>query len=388
MRELDTYLKYGINIEFAGKLIRQGLSISKIKKLPSADLISIYGLDSSEVQYLKKLFIRQPIPDDVLNELLENNNYVCCVCKGVKSDSYVIHHITPYSMTRDNSYSNLAVLCPADHDLAHREGIGLTSKLTPKQIINAKTKWEKDVKKYNSIKACISGTYSHVEYCNIERIIDLCIQTHGCIPKVELTDYLIENEILLPSGLINDTKLSKDYPNRVISPLNFFAGGGAAFLREYCFQLFQSVLNNKEIFDLDILLNKTALTKNNLIGTMCIYIGGIYGTTPKIPVTIDSSPVKMYIRRKPFYVTWIIDPRLMTSNTATIRIGGHNIHFICGTIRSIDTIIIKGEKFIHYDIRPYVMGAPSIHFNRRPNISYRNDNDMVDLLSFFDDEEL
>lgn len=84
MKELDTYLKYGINTEFAGKLMRQGLSISKIKKLPSADLISIYGLDSSEVQYLKKLFIRQPIPDDVLNELLENNNFVCCVCKGVR----------------------------------------------------------------------------------------------------------------------------------------------------------------------------------------------------------------------------------------------------------------------------------------------------------------
>lgn len=100
MKKLDTYLKYGINTELAGKLMRQDLSISKIKKLPSTDLISIYGLDSNEVQYLKKLFIRQPIPDDVLNELLENNNYVCCICKGVKSDSYVIHHITPYSMTR------------------------------------------------------------------------------------------------------------------------------------------------------------------------------------------------------------------------------------------------------------------------------------------------
>lgn len=385
MKKLDTYLKYGVNTELASRLMRLNLSISSIKTLPSKDLISISGLDANEVQYLKNLLTRQPIPDDVLNELLENNNYVCCVCKGVKNDGYVIHHINPYSITHDNSYSNLAVLCPADHDLAHREGIGLTSKLTQKQIIRAKTNWEKDVKKHNSIKACISGIYSHIEYCNIERIFDLCIQTHGCIPKVELTDYLIENEILLPSGLVNDIKLNKDYPNRVISPLNFFAGGGAAFLREYYFQLFQSILNNKEIVDLDDLLNKTALTKNNLIGTMCIYIGGIYGTTPKIPVTIDSSPVKMYIRRKPFYVTWIIDPRLMTSNTATIRIGGHNIHFICGTIRSIDTIIIKGEKFIHYDIRPYIMGAPSIHFNRRPNISYRND--MVDLLSFFDDEE-
>lgn len=386
MKELDTYIKYGVNTELAGKLMRLNLSISNIKTLPFEDLISIYGLDANEVQYLKKLFIRQPIPDDVLYELLENSNYVCCVCKGVKSDGYVIHHINPYSITRDNSYSNLAVLCPADHDLAHREGVGLTSKLTQKQIIHAKIKWEKEVEKHNSIKACISGTYSHIEFCNIERILDLCIQTHGCIPKVKLTDYLVANEILLPTGLVNDAKLNKDYPNRIISPLNFFAGGSAAFLREYYFQLFTSVLNNKKIFDLDNLLNKTALTKTNLIGTMCIYIGGIYGTTPKIPVTIDAPPIKMYMRRKPFYVTWIIDPRFMTSNTATIRIGGHNIHFICGTIRSIDTIIIEGKQFIHYDIRPYIMGAPSIHFNRRPNISYRNDNDMVDLLSVFDEE--
>lgn len=384
MKALDTYLKYGLSTEVASKLMRLDLSISNIKTLPAKDLVSIYGLEAEEVQYLKKLLTRQPIPDLVLNELLGNNNYVCCVCKGIKSPAYVIHHINPYSMTRDNSYSNLAVLCPADHDLAHREGIGLTSKLTKKQIIYAKAKWEKEVEKYNSIQACISGRYSHIEYCNIERIFDLCIQTHCCIPKVELTDYLVANEILLPSGLVNDAKLNKDYPNRVISPLNFFGGGGAALLREYYFQLFQSILNNKKIVDLDSLLNKTALAKNDLIGTMCIYIGGIYGTAPKIPVTADASPVKMYIRRKPFYVTWVIDPRLMTSNTSTIRIGGHNIHFICGTIRSIDTIIVKGENFIHYDIRPYIMGAPSVHFNRRPDISY---SDKVDLSDFLDEDK-
>lgn len=33
MKKLDTYLKYGINTELAGKLMRQDLSISKIKKI-------------------------------------------------------------------------------------------------------------------------------------------------------------------------------------------------------------------------------------------------------------------------------------------------------------------------------------------------------------------
>ena len=385
MKTRDTLINYGINSELASTLIAKGLTVTDIKTLSIPKITSLYGLEATEVEYIKKLLKRQPIPENTVMSLLEKNLYTCCVCHGLKSDAFVIHHINPYSISRDNSYENLAVLCPSDHDLAHREGIGITTKLTQKQILQAKAKWETTVEKQNAINACMSGKYSHIEYCNIERIIELCVQTFGDIPKVELTDQLIHSGILLPSGLVNDKELNKIYPSRIVSPLNFFAGGGAVVLRQYFFQLFQKIIKEKGILDLDTFLNKTAVMNGGLEGKMCIYIGGIYGKAPKLPVTKDTPPIIMYIRRKPFYVTWTIDPRLMTSNTTTIRIGGHNIHFICGTIRSVGPAEIKGNKFIHFDIRPYIMGFPSIQFNRRPYISYRDDS--IDLSDFFDEDE-
>ena len=385
MKSLESYLKYGISSELAQKLNSRNLSISNIKTLSVKILISQYGLELDEVKSLKKLLVRQPIPEDTVIDLLENSSFVCCVCHGVKSTSYVIHHIEPYCKSRDNSYSNLAVLCPADHDLAHREGHGLTLKLTQMQIRHAKQRWEKMVRRNDEIQACFDGEFSHIEYCNIERIYDLCIQVHGMIPEVSLTHKLKEIGLLTTSGYVNDTLLNERYPSRTVSPLNFFAPGGGAFLREYFFQLFKTVLQYKNLEDLDSLLNKTAVITGNLVGKMCIYIGGIYGKSPKYPITNESRPVKMYLRRKPFYVTWIIDPRLMTSSTSIFRIGGHNVHFIYGSIRSVDTVEIKGEKFIHYDIRPYIMGCPSRYYGRRPDISYLNDD--INFSDFFDDEE-
>lgn len=385
MKTRDTLVNYGINSELANKLVANGLTVTDIKTLSIQKLVSISGLEDAELEYVRRLLKRQPIPENTVISLLENNLYVCCVCHGQKSDAFVIHHINPYSISRDNSYENLAVLCPSDHDLAHREGLGITTKLTKKQILQAKAKWETCVEKQNAINACMSGKYSHIEYCNLERIIELCVQTFGDIPKVELTDRLIACGILLPSGLVNDKDLNEIYPSRIVSPLNYFAGGGAGLLRQYFFLLFQKIIKEKGIVDLDTLLNKTAVVKGGLEGKMCIYIGGIYGKAPSLPVTEDTPPIKMYMRRKPFYVTWTIDPRLMTSNTATIRIGGHNMHFICGTIRSVSTAEIKGTMFIHIDIRPYIMGLPSVQFNRRPYISYQNNS--IDIADFFDEDE-
>lgn len=274
MKTRETLIKYDINSELANKLAALRLTVTDIKTLSTQKLVSMSGLDITEVEYIKKLLKRQPIPDDTVISLLQNNLYVCCVCHGLKSDAFVIHHINPYSTSRDNSYENLAVLCPSDHDLAHREGIGITSKLTPKQILQAKENWEMTVKKQNAIQSCIGGIYSHIEYCNIERIIELSVQIYGYIPKVELTDQLIADGVLLPSGLVNDKDLNKLYPSRIVSPLNFFAGGGAGLLRQYFFQLFQFIIKEKGIVDLDSLLNKTAILKGGLEGKMCIYIGG------------------------------------------------------------------------------------------------------------------
>lgn len=145
MRNLaKTYLKYGVPSNLASKYDSLGLSVTEFRVLSLSKLQSTYSIAESEAKIVKEYLTRQAIDFAVIQGLLENNNFTCCCCKGVKSDGYVIHHIIKYELSQDNTYPNLAVLCPNDHDLAHR-ATGLTSGISEDQIRAAKQSWEQIV---------------------------------------------------------------------------------------------------------------------------------------------------------------------------------------------------------------------------------------------------
>ena len=145
---LETYLRYGIPTDEASKYEAVELSVSTFRVTPINKLVEHYGISSEEASWVKQCITRQPIQEEVVQKLLENSNFVCCCCKGIKGDSYIIHHIVEYEISQNNSYENLAVLCPNDHDLAHRSP-SLTNKLTPNQIRKSKENWEKEVCLHN-----------------------------------------------------------------------------------------------------------------------------------------------------------------------------------------------------------------------------------------------
>lgn len=145
-----TYIQYGVPNNWANDYELIGISAATFKRTSKKNLIEKYKIPKSQIDFVKKCLVRQPIDESIVYKLLENSRFVCCLCKGQKSDAYIIHHIIEYSLTKDNKYTNLAVLCPNDHDLAHRNGIALTNKITEKQIREAKKNWEKQVKKENT----------------------------------------------------------------------------------------------------------------------------------------------------------------------------------------------------------------------------------------------
>lgn len=149
----ETYIQYGVPSNWAHDYELIGISASTFKTTPQKNLIDKYKIPENQIKFVKDCLVRQPIDDSVVQNLLENNGFVCCLCKGKKSDAYIIHHIVEYSLTKDNKYSNLAVVCPNDHDLAHRTGVMLTNQITEKQIKEAKKSWELQVKKENKAAA-------------------------------------------------------------------------------------------------------------------------------------------------------------------------------------------------------------------------------------------
>lgn len=149
----DTYIQYGVPSNWALEYETLGISATTFKQTTKKNLVNKYSIPESQIETVKNCLTRQPIKDSVAQKLLDNNNFLCCLCKENQGNGYIIHHIVEYSKTQDNSYSNLAVLCLNHHDLAHREGISLTNKISANQIKQAKKKWETQVKKRNSEKA-------------------------------------------------------------------------------------------------------------------------------------------------------------------------------------------------------------------------------------------
>jgi hypothetical protein len=149
----QTYLKYGVPSDWAYEYQRRGISSTTFKNTSKADLADKYQISEDQIDFVKACLVRKPIEDATIQKLLENSRFTCCLCKGQKSDAYIIHHIIEYSETQDNQYENLAVLCPNDHDLAHRKGTALTSRISEQQIREAKKNWEEQVKEENKQKA-------------------------------------------------------------------------------------------------------------------------------------------------------------------------------------------------------------------------------------------
>ncbi|UTW33638.1 HNH endonuclease [Idiomarina loihiensis] len=144
----DTYLKYGVASDVSIKLEELGLSVTTFRALNTNQLVDKYNLDKGEVSWVKRAITRKAIDPTIVHDLLENSNYICCCCKGLKSDSYIIHHIVEYEVSQNNEYDNLAVLCPNDHDLAHSNS-NLTNKLSSEHIVESKKNWEREIKLHN-----------------------------------------------------------------------------------------------------------------------------------------------------------------------------------------------------------------------------------------------
>lgn len=148
MSKVAKFLQYGVASDLAQRAVTAGLTVTSTRAISQKSLIDTYGFSQAEAKFLKQALMRTEIPADTLFRLLDNSNYVCSMCKGNKGVAYVVHHIEEYEISQDNSYANLIVLCPNDHDLAHHSS-GLTLGITKNQLKASKNKWEATVEQTN-----------------------------------------------------------------------------------------------------------------------------------------------------------------------------------------------------------------------------------------------
>jgi len=368
---MEKLLKYGVDTELASVALGKNLTISTIRNTSKKNLIEKYGLTDVQSALLKNAVKRKPIDEDVLQLLLERNAFTCCICQGIKSDAYIVHHIEHYNISQNNSYDNLAVLCPNDHELAHREGEALANKITPSNVKRAKTKWEKLVESNAAKKSALEGEVDDLDYVNVPRILELSLQVNKGVPNTQYTAYLEANDLIMSNGKINP-ELYERHGLNSNTPLKFFAPLGSTALILHYYEVLLIAFEKIKLYDLDELLKISEL-KKGIVGKYCFYTGGVYGRTFK-GNTIDenSEPTIIHIRRKPFFVEWKVNPMYITSSTASWRIGRRPVYLVYGKILDVCEELVDGEKRLMIDIRPYAFGIPKTSKHRVPDIHYRD----------------
>jgi hypothetical protein len=376
----ETYIQYGVASDLAEKLSLLGLPKSTFDKTSKKNLCERYGLGNEEVKLVKELIKRHPIDENTIEHLLESANYVCCVCKGTKGNSYIIHHIEEYSISQNNEYYNLAVLCPVCHDTAHKNGKSLSLKLTEDQIYKSKEKWEKEVERLNVEKASKNGNIFEVDFLNVPRILELSKELFSEIPTTSYTEDLIKQNLIDLDSNLNSQKIAElaKNPN---TPLIFFAAWGSSMLKFHYFDIFKRILSHLEFKDLELLLNKTSI-KSGIVGEYCYYVGGLYSSTLPGDINGETEFMKFHIRKKQFIVEWLVDPKYFGSSSAKWRTDQRNVYMIYGKVRNVNIEVVDDKKKIIIDIRPYCFGLPEKRIDRKPVIAYLKEVDEV-----FEDDE-
>lgn len=162
-------LAVGFDAQFASKLVSQGYSVSKLKRLRLKDLVKLEISEELAKQLLKDS--RPPISTQAVNQLLYESRDVCCVCRSTNKP-IIIHHID--ENRSNNSPENLAVLCLNHHGDAHTKK-GLSRNLTPDIIKELKEKWVQEVKKKDTrtILALAETSGASWDYINHQRLFEL-----------------------------------------------------------------------------------------------------------------------------------------------------------------------------------------------------------------------
>jgi len=249
----DALVARGVDSATAGRLSRDW-TLARLQLLSAADLEDL-GLTSQATRAIRD-GRRPPIPGPVLMKVLHGSRWICCVCRE-RDRPVVVHHIVPWSESRDHSFENLVLICPICHARAHRKG-DLEIDLSADRLRHMRDSWYQAVEHHDAtaiLRLEGSSSYARWDYINHRRLFELA---HACgvsLRENEWSVSLRKAGILDECGLPTDSTLWGQHPPK--SHLYDFEG--AAQLAAYTGSVLEEVLATLPIVDISGLWSRKAL---------------------------------------------------------------------------------------------------------------------------------
>ena len=115
----NALLARGFPTDLIEKVEKNGHTVAVLGAMSKKKLLQYYC--SLDVEFIAEKIKRQPIPDDVVDRVIDAADGSCCYCAdGNSSRPYQIHHIDGYATSQDNSEDNLLLVCPTHHVVVHK----------------------------------------------------------------------------------------------------------------------------------------------------------------------------------------------------------------------------------------------------------------------------
>jgi hypothetical protein len=269
-RSIRALVSRGFDSETAEHLVSQGFTISHLKSLQPAQLAEIGVPGSLASRILAEP--RPPLRDSVVQKLLIESRFRCCMCHQ-PNKSLVIHHIEERSLSRDDSESNLAVLCVADHDEAHTTRVS-GRKFTPDLIRAAKHNWiERGREESRELLLELSRTDGAIwDYVNHHRLYSL-LRTAGIDPRG--SPYA---STLINAGLLDNLGILQDPSQGHSQGRYLYDFGSSTTLYLHTEWLLQALMRQIEVVDLFGRWSRSEIAAVVPPGTMVMCQGAFYFT--------------------------------------------------------------------------------------------------------------
>lgn len=334
-RTINALLSRGLASELAANLSAKGFTL-KVLKLMKAEKLSQIGLSEFDI---KKIHSgeRPPIPDSTLINLLWRNRRTCCVCRK-QNKSIIVHHIEEWSVSRDHSIENLAVLCLDCHDLAHTKKY-LSQNLTPKELRENKNIWEIIVSKQDTqtiFNLKTSHSSARWDWINCRRVFELFEKLDFTISNLSKFNSLKEGGFIDERGFItDDLKWSIDKKRR-----RYFLDFGDAFkIAFYLDSILDVVIKNTPVIDITPILNKRSELKALVeMGSFISIQAPFYFSTIADGLSDVDEVKKAYYRGYKLKVEFTFQPWYCTSSSAKHgAMSGRHVQTVFGFVRDIST---------------------------------------------------
>lgn len=148
-QKIKNLLRIGLDSQLAEKAVAAGYTLTRLRQANKSELTKHFSGENLEA--VLDAIKRKAISKDVVQMLVEECDWKCCICRKFDEEGpVIIHHIVGHSVSQDDSYDNLVILCLNHHALAHSKWEISRHPLPPELLRIRKTEWIEAVKQYKS----------------------------------------------------------------------------------------------------------------------------------------------------------------------------------------------------------------------------------------------